>query len=116
MLFQVPVVLMLATEGEVVSVTRVGDVEPQEGDFEAARSSLATGTVAGAGIHPDLTSRFDFWPVATAGSQRAVIGLAFAPGERPLAPDTLVDIVGDVLALALDRQHFRVIRDLRPAG
>ena len=114
-LFQVPVVVMLVTEGEVVSVNRVGDVEPQEAEFEAARSSLTMGTVARAGIYPALASRFDFWPVATAVGQGAVIGLAFDPDERPSAPDTLVDIVGCVLALALDRQHFRVSRDARPA-
>ena len=106
-LFQVPVVVMLVTDGEVVSVNRVGDVEPQEADFEAARSSLTMGTVARAGVYPALASRFDFWPVTTAGGQRAVIGLAFDPDERPSAPDTLVDIVGSVLALALDRQHVR---------
>ena len=64
-----------------------------------------------AGVYPALASRFDFWPVATAVGQGAVIGLAFDPDERPSAPDTLVDIVGSVLALALDRQHFRVSRD-----
>jgi hypothetical protein len=47
---------------------------------------------------------------------RAVIGLAFEPGERPSAPDTLVDIVGGILGLALDRQHFRVSRDARPTS
>jgi two-component system sensor histidine kinase KdpD len=106
-LFQVPVVVMLVTDGQVVSVNRVGDVEPQEAEFEAARSSLTMGTVARAGIYPALASRFDFWPVATAVGQGAVIGLAFDPDERPSAPDTLVDIVGSVLALVLDRQHVR---------
>ena len=114
-LFQVPVVVMLVTEGKVVSVNRVGGVEPQEAEFEAARSSLTTGTVARARIYPALASRFDFWPVATAVGQCAVIGLGFDPDERPSAPDTLVDIVGCLLALALDRQHFRVSRDARPA-
>ena len=107
-LFQVPVVLMLVTDGTMVSVERVGDVEPQEAELEAARSSLATGTVARAGIYPNLTSRFDFWPVKTAEGQNAVIGLAFDPDERPSAPDALVDIVASVLALVLDRQHVRV--------
>ena len=100
-LFQVPVAVMLLTEGNVISVDRIGDVEPQEGEFEAARSSLEMGTLARAGTYPTLASRFDFWPVATAGGQSAVIGLAFDPDERPSAPDTLVDIVGSVLALAL---------------
>jgi K+-sensing histidine kinase KdpD len=106
-LFQVPVVVMLVTEGTVVSLERVGDVEPHEAELEAARSTLATGTVVRGGIYPDLASRFDFWPVKTAEGQNAVIGLAFDPDERPSAPDALVDIVGSILALVLDRQHLR---------
>ena len=112
-LFQVPVVVILVTEGKVVSVERVGGVEPQEADFEAAQS-LATGTVVRAGVYPSA-SRFDFWSVATAVGQ-AVIGLAFEPDERPSAPDTLVDIVGGILALALDRQRFLVSRNARPTS
>jgi K+-sensing histidine kinase KdpD len=109
-LFQVPVVVMLVREGRVVFLERVGDVEPQEAELEAARSSLATGTVMRSGVYPNLTSRFDFWPVETAEGQNAVIGLAFDPDERPAAPDTLVNIVMPVLALVLDRQHARVRR------
>jgi hypothetical protein len=75
--------------------------------LEAARSSLATGTVVRAGVYPDLASRFDFWPVNTAEGQNAVIGLAFDPDERPSTPDALVDIVRSILALVLDRQHVR---------
>ena len=116
-LFQVPVVVMLVSEDMVVSlVERVGDVEPQEAELEAARSSLATGTVVRAGVYPDLASRFDFWPVNTAEGQNAVIGLAFDPDERPSTPDALVDIVRSILALVLDRQHVRVKRDARPAS
>ena len=115
-LFQVPVVVMLITEGKVVSLEKVGDLEPQKAELEAARSSLATGTVVRGGTYPDLASRFDFWPVKTAEGQNAVIGLAFDPDERPSAPDALVDVVGSVLALALDRQHVRVRRDARPAS
>ena len=114
-LFQVPVVVMLVTDATVVSLERVGDIEPQKAEVEAARSSLVTGTVVRGGIYPDLASRFDFWPVKTAEGQNAVIGLAFDPDERPSAPDALVDIVGSVLALVLDRQHVRVRRDARSA-
>src|SRR4029450_9242409 len=77
--FQVPVVVMLVTEGTVVSLERVGDVEPQKAELEAARWSLATGTVVRGGVYPDLASRFDFWPVKTAEGQNAVIGLGFRP-------------------------------------
>lgn len=106
-LFQVPVVVMLVTEDRVVSLEQVGDVEPRQAELEAARSSLSTGTVVHSGVYPDLASRFDFWPVKTAGGDDAVIGLAFDPDERPSAPDALVNIVVRVLALVLDRQHVR---------
>jgi len=115
-LFQVPVIVMLLTEGTVVSIERVGDVEPQAAELELARSSLASGTVVRGGVYPDLTSRFDFWPVKTAGGQNAVIGLAFDPDERPSAPDTLVDIVRNILSLVLERQHVRVRCDARSAS
>jgi K+-sensing histidine kinase KdpD len=106
-LFQVPVVVMLVTEGRVVSLEQVGDVEPQEAELEAARSSLATGTIVRSGVYPNLALRFDFWPVETADGRNAVIGLAFDPDERPSGPDALVSIVVRVLALVLDRQHAR---------
>ena len=107
---------MLVTEGRVVSREQVGDVEPQEAELEAARSSLATGTVVRGDIYPNLASRFDFWPVKTAEGQNAVIGLAFDPDERPSAPDTLVNIVARVLALVLDRQHAQVGHPLNKFG
>jgi K+-sensing histidine kinase KdpD len=109
-LFQVPVVVMLVNEDRVVSLEKVGGVEPREAELEAARSSLATGTVVRSGIYPDLASRFDFWPVKTAAGQNAVIGLAFDPDERPSAPEVPIDVVVNVLALVLDRQHARVGR------
>jgi len=112
-LFQVPAVVMLVADDRVISLERVGDVEPQGAELEAARSSLATRTVVRSGIYPHLASRFDFWPVVTAGGQNAVIGVSFDPDERPSAPDALVNIVACVLALVLDRQHARVGRDAR---
>ena len=106
-LFQVPVVVMLVAEDKVVSLERVGDVEPTEAELEVARSSVSTGTVVRGGVYPDLASRFDFWPAATVEGQNAVVGLAFDPDERPSAPDALVNIVVRVLTLVLDRQHAR---------
>jgi K+-sensing histidine kinase KdpD len=106
-LFQVPAIVMLVAGDRVVSLEKVGDVEPQEVDLEAARSSLATGTAVRSGIYPNADSRFDFWPVQTAEGRNAVIGLAFDPDERPSAPDALVDIVVRVFALVLDRQYAR---------
>lgn len=114
LLFEVPAVVMLVAEGKVVSVKGTAtSAVLQEAEFEAALSSLATGSVVRAGVYPALTSRYDFWPVATATDQVAVIGLAFDPDERPSMPDTLVDIVRSVLALVLDRQCFRDSRRSR---
>jgi len=112
-LFQVPVVVMLVTEDRVASLERVGGAEPQQAELEAARSSLATGTVMRSGVYPNPDSRFDFWPVETADGPDAVIGLAFDPHERPAAPDTLVNIVMRVLALVLDRQYARRQRSVQ---
>jgi K+-sensing histidine kinase KdpD len=109
-LFQLPAVVMLVAEDRVVFLETVGGVEPQEAELEAARTSLATGTVARSDIYPNLASRFDFWPVKTPEGQNAVIGLAFDPDERPAAPDAMVDIVVSVLALVLDRHHAKVRR------
>ncbi|TIX07592.1 MAG: hypothetical protein E5V57_00660 [Mesorhizobium sp.] len=70
-LFQVPVVVILVLDGKVVSVEKVGNVEPQEAEIEAAQSSLATGLVVSAGVYPALTSRFDFWPCKNNGRRPA---------------------------------------------
>lgn len=109
-LFNVPAVVILMTGSDVVSVNSTGGMELQAGDLDAARSSLAMGSVARAGVYPALASRFDFWPVTTAVGQSAVIGLAFAPDQRPSSPDTSVDIIARILALALDFQHVKTAR------
>lgn len=106
-LFQVPVVVMLVAEGRVVSVKKAASgAEPQEAEFETALSSLATNSIVHAGVYPAVNSRFDFWPVAITESQGVVIGLAFDPDERPAMPDTLVDIVRSLMALALGGRNL----------
>ena len=106
-LFRVPVVVMILSEAAVDLIEKRGKFELLEVELEAARSSLTSGNVVPASVYPFDTSRFDFWPVATSTGRQAVIGLAFDPDERPLAPSVLVEIVGSVLALALDRQHLQ---------
>ena len=106
-LFRVPAVVMLMAEGKAVSTTRVGNAETGEAELEAARAALATGSVMRGGVYPNAASRFDFWPVRTAGGRSAVVGLAFDPDERPAAPDALVEIAANILAVALDRQFWR---------
>lgn len=98
---------MLTAEGKAVSTTRVGNAEAEEAELGAARAALATGSVMRGGVYPNAASRFDFWPVRTAGSRSAVVGLAFDPDERPAAPDALVEIAANILAVALNRQSGR---------
>lgn len=105
-LFHVPVVVMLMSENTVAFSEKRGEIELLDVEMEAALSSLPTCRPVPAGIYPFDASRFDFWPVSTPAGQRAVIGLAFDPDERPSKPATSVETVGGVLALALDRRHF----------
>jgi K+-sensing histidine kinase KdpD len=104
-LFQVPAVVMLVDESGVVFRQQVGELEAQESDLEAARSALTTGAVARSRVYPNLASRFDFWPLETSYGQKAAVGLAFDPEERPARPDDLINVVVRFLGLALERQH-----------
>jgi two-component system sensor histidine kinase KdpD len=79
-LFKVPALAVTVSKGAIGSVDRAGDMEPIGSELEAARSSLATGRAVQAGVYPAVTSRFDFWPVATGDRQGFVLGLAF---DRP---------------------------------
>jgi two-component system sensor histidine kinase KdpD len=106
-LFQVPAVLVIVADGTIVSRKQIGGVELSEAELETALSSLTSRTAVRAGIYPDATSRFDFWPVAPAMGPDAIIGLAFDPDDRPAAPEELVNVVGSVLTLVLERQYSR---------
>jgi K+-sensing histidine kinase KdpD len=104
-LFQVPAVAMLVSGSAVVFREQSGGLEPQEADLEAARSALTTGAVARGGVYPNFSSRFDFWPLETSYGQKAAVGLAFDPDERPARPDDLISVIILILRLALERQQ-----------
>lgn len=106
-LFRVSAVTMLVNESGVVFRDQVGELQPHGSDLEAARSALTSGAAARSGVYPNLTSRFDFWPLETASGQKAAVGLAFDPDQRPARPDDLVNIVVRLLGLALERHHAR---------
>jgi K+-sensing histidine kinase KdpD len=109
-LFRVPAVVILTAQGHAVAIKHTADVEPEPAELDAARSSLATGTVVRSGVYPHLASRYDFWPVRTQDGQNVVIGLAFDPDERPAEPDTQIAIVARILALTLDRDREKQAR------
>ena len=72
-------------------------------EIEAAKSAWDSRLAVTGGVYPYDESRFDFWPVATASSQRAIIGVAFDPDRRPANPDGMMDIVALVFGTAIDR-------------
>jgi two-component system sensor histidine kinase KdpD len=104
-IFQVPVVVMIMSAAAVELLEKRGNLEPAEVEIEAARTCLATGRLVPASVYPFDSSRFDFWPVPTSTGQQTVIGLAFDPDERPPRAGVLVETIGSILALALDRQQ-----------
>lgn len=104
--FHVPAVAMVIDGGEIADIKAVGGIQPQEAEFDAARTSLEMGAAARARTFPATDSRFDFWPVGPTVGQAAVIGLAFGSDNRPSQQDELVDIVRSGLAQALDRFHL----------
>ena len=105
-LFRVPTVVILMSEAAENIIEKRGRIESlNKAEIQAAQASLANRRPVVAGVYPFDASRFDFWPVLTAAGRKAVIGLAFDPDERPTTPETLVEIVGNVFAIALDSQH-----------
>jgi K+-sensing histidine kinase KdpD len=102
-LFQVPAVVILMSEAAENIIEKRGPIQLlNQVETEAAQSSLANRRPVRAGVYPFDASRFDFWPVVSPAGLEAVMGLAFDPDERPAAPGTLVEIVGNTFALALD--------------
>ena len=105
-LFQVPTVVILISEGAENVIEKRGQIEVlNQEETEATQSSLTNRRPVKAGVYPFDASRFDFWPVVSHAGRKGVIGLAFDPDERPTAPGTLVELVGNMFALALDSQH-----------
>ena len=105
--FHVPVVVMIMSETEGLHVERRGEIAVlNDIEMQAAQSALTDRRPIPASVYPFDDSRFDFWPVVAPAGQRAVIGLAFDPDERPRAPGIPVEILGNLLALALDGQRI----------
>jgi K+-sensing histidine kinase KdpD len=101
-LFQVPVAVIMPLDDGVDIIASRGAPEIGEAEADAARHVAGTRQGLPAGVYPADRSRLDLFPVATRGGPSPVIGLALDPDERPADPATLVDLVGSLLALALE--------------
>ncbi|MBB3440763.1 DUF4118 domain-containing protein [Rhizobium sp. BK379] len=100
--FQSPVVVIIRERADgkpkVTGAEQLSAIE-----IEAARSAWDSRLAVTGGVYPYDESRFDFWPVANACGQSAVIGVAFDPDRRPANPDGMMDIVALVFGTAIDR-------------
>ena len=110
-LFQVPAVVMLVTDRRSVRSSAPVMPNPRRPNWRRRDRRFRLEPSRAAAFTKSRLSRFDFWPVETADGQRAVIGLAFDPDERPAAPDAPIQIVAGILALVLERRHARAGRD-----
>lgn len=106
-LFGAPVAIMVLRDGGLDLVEQTGALDIGRAEYDAAAAALsAQGAVRG-GVYPDDQSRLDFWPVRVANRSVAVIGIALPSDERPPLPDQSVDVVRNLLALAIDRSSHK---------
>lgn len=84
-------------------VEQTGVIDIGKAESDAATAALSAQGVVRGGVYPDDQSRLDFWPVRIADRSVAVIGMALPSDERPPLPDLSVDVVRNLLALAIDR-------------
>ncbi|OYU88461.1 MAG: hypothetical protein CFE29_19370 [Bradyrhizobiaceae bacterium PARB1] len=102
-LFGAPVAIMMLREGGLEMVEQTGVIDIGKAESDAATAALSAQGVVRGGVYPDDQSRLDFWPVRIADRSVAVIGMALPSDERPPLPDLSVDVVRNLLALAIDR-------------
>ncbi|MBC6983786.1 DUF4118 domain-containing protein [Caulobacter sp. 17J80-11] len=101
-LFGAPAAVFLDDKGAFGPVATAGGATITRADEDAARGALDTHVATRSEAYPYDQTEFDFWPVATPGGLRAVVGVDFtkAEEERPAAPERLVDIVRGYLTAA----------------
>jgi two-component system sensor histidine kinase KdpD len=107
LLFGAPAAVVLPDRPGPDRVTIWPQARLGEADRDAAHLAIASRRPVRAEAYPSETSRFDMWPVVSPSGRQAALGLALHDlGERPAAPERLVEIVGGLLAVSLDREAF----------
>jgi two-component system sensor histidine kinase KdpD len=100
---------VLLESGEQLALAAAsGGAQLSPADLSAAGWALGARLPVRGGAYPAGEATFDFWPVASPGRQRAVLGLAISGAEasRPDHPEHQVEQVGAHLGLALDRAAY----------
>lgn len=98
-LCQLPTAVVLIENGEIVHVD--GPLTLLDAEREAARACANTGKPVRAGIYPNDSSRFDFWPVRSGNATIAVLGAAADPGDRPASLASNLETVANLFGLAV---------------
>jgi K+-sensing histidine kinase KdpD len=112
-LFERPVAVIVMSQATGNAIELRGDIAPlSDVEQEAAHASLTSRRPVAAAVYPFDSSRFDFWPVETPAGQKAVLGLAFDPDERPATPEIAVETIASLFALALDSRRAAPVGDI----
>jgi two-component system sensor histidine kinase KdpD len=104
-IFRAPSVIFMQQGPVFRPVASAGGARITPAEEEAAVGVRDSGLRSRAENYPFLESEFDFWPVASSGDRRWVLGVSFMNSgrSRPTAPDRFIEIVGAYLAAAFTR-------------
>lgn len=104
-IFRAPAVIFMQQGSAFRLVASAGGARITPAEEEAALGVRDSGLRSRAELYPFLESEFDFWPVASSGDCRWVLGVSFTNSgrSRPTAPDRFIEIVGAYLAAAFTR-------------
>lgn len=101
--FQAPAVMLVGRGDNLETAARAQGAVLSKIDKDAALWTLANTTPTRAGTFPFDGARFDFWPLALPGGQRAIVGVGATaePDERPADPLRQVELIGAYLKAGL---------------
>jgi two-component system sensor histidine kinase KdpD len=101
-LFDAPAAVLVEKDQVLAPAALTDGAALTSADTEAARASLSTNIAIQAGSYPYDGAAFDFWPVASPGHARFVLGVDFSGHEegRPADSARLVELVAGYLAVA----------------
>jgi K+-sensing histidine kinase KdpD len=102
LIFKAPAVVFAERSDSLSPDAVAGGPELTQAVSDAANGAMANQVHTRGETYPYDQSPFDFWPVATPGGVRLLLGVDFSRAEedRPRSPEQLVDVVAGYLAAA----------------
>ncbi len=103
-LFAAPAAVLIENDQRLAPAALAGGAKLSAADEEAARGCLSSDIAIRGEDYPYQRAAFDFWPVASPGHARFVLGVDFTERRqdgRPADSGKLVEQVAGYLAVAL---------------